>query len=508
MTSVPGCPENPMIPARRTGVTVLYIHAFLAMLTGLALRLLFALQLPAPAGDSGLYLQLARNWADHHIFGLLLNGQLAPTDLRMPGYPAFLAGIAILFGRSHRAIALSQAVIDLCTCFLTAALAAALAPSVARRRVAIAGLWLAATCPFLANYTAAILSEVLVAFLSTAALLCFALSLKRETTEIRLRGHSLRISTSTAALLGAFLTGIASLVRPEMPLLLVVAGAVFAVRWWGSLGWRKVVLSGAAMAFLFFLPLIPWVARNFISLHKLQISASRYTTTPDEYAPVGYYKWANTWMERFRDVYISVWKLNEEPVFIDDFPALAFDSPEEKARVAELFDQYNKSPTLDISPEVDRGFAEIARERTRRNPLRTYLWAPFGRALTMWFTPRTDLLPIDGKFFPIMESWQDSHASFLTTALFGALGYLYPALALGGIWAARRYLRARALKSSAPDSHLEDMPNHWGIALLAAYMLVRTAFLTTVEAPEPRYVVTCYPALLALATMVWVGKQE
>jgi hypothetical protein len=256
------------------------------------------------------------------------------------------------------------------------------------------------------------------------------------------------------------------------------------------------------------LPLIPWVARNFISLHKLQISASRYTTTPDEYAPVGYYKWANTWMERFRDVYISVWKLNEEPVFIDDFPALAFDSPEEKARVAELFDQYNKSPTLDISPEVDRGFAEIARERTRRNPLRTYLWAPFGRALTMWFTPRTDLLPIDGKFFPIMESWQDSHASFLTTALFGALGYLYPALALGGIWAARRYLRARALKSSAPDSHLEDMPNHWGIALLAAYMLVRTAFLTTVEAPEPRYVVTCYPALLALATMVWVGKQE
>jgi len=502
-----------MIPARRTGVTALCIHAFLAMLTAVALRLLFDLQFPAPAGDSGLYLQLARNWADHHIYGLWLNGRLVPTDLRMPGYPAFLAGVALVLGRSERTIALSQAGLDLCTCFLTAALAAALAPSAARRRVAVAGLWLSATCPFLANYTAAVLSEVLTAFLTTAALVFFVVGLKRETTEFPFRGRLLRVTAATATLLGAFLAGIASQVRPEMPLLLAVAGAVFALRWWWPLGWRKVVLTGVAMSVVFFLPLMPWVARNFISLHKLQISAARYTTTPGEYAPVGYYKWQNTWMLRFRDVYISVWKLNEEPVAIDDFPASAFDSPQEREQVAELFDEYNKSPTLDISPEVDRGFAEIARVRTTRNPLRTYLWAPFGRALTMWFTPRTEILPIDGKFWPILDSWEGSHASFLTTAGFGALGYLYPALALAGIWIAWRYGRTgsaelRPAGSHMPGTHIEDPPNLWGIALLVVYMLVRTAFLTTVEAPEPRYVVTCYPAILALAALVWVGKRE
>jgi hypothetical protein len=502
-----------MIPARRTSVTALCIHAFLAMLTGLALRLLFDLQFPAPAGDSGLYLQLARNWADHHIYGLWLNGQPVPTDLRMPGYPAFLAGVAIVLGRSDRAIVLSQAGLDLCTCFLAAALAAALAPSVARRRVAIAGLWLAATCPFLANYTAAVLSEVLTAFLTTAALVFFVVGLKRETTEFPFLGHLSPVTAAMATLLGAFLTGIASLVRPETPLLLVVAGAVFTLRWWRFLGWRKIVLTGMAMSLVFFLPLMPWVARNFISLHKLQISAARYTTTPGEYAPIGYYKWANTWMVRFREVYISVWKLNEEPVEINDFPVSAFDSPEEKQRVAELFDEYNKSPTLDISPEVDRGFAEIARERTRRHPLRTYLWAPFGRALTMWFTPRTEILPIDGKFWPILDSWEDSHAGFLTTAGFGALGYLYPALALAGIWIVWRYGRTGSAELRAEGSHrlathIEDSPNLWAIALLVVYMLVRTAFLTTVEAPEPRYVVTCYPAILALAALVWVGKRE
>ena len=51
----------------------------------------------------------------------------------------------------------------------------------------------------------------------------------------------------------------------------------------------------------------------------------------------------------------------------------------------------------------------------------------------------------------------------------------------------------------------QNAPNLWGIALMLAYLFVRTAFLTTVEAPEPRYVVTCYPAVLALAALLWVG---
>ena len=522
-----------MITARRTGVTALYIHTFLAAMTGLALRLLFALRFPAPAGDSDLYLQLARNWADHHIYGLLLNGQLVPTDLRLPGYPAFLAGVALLFGRSNRAIVLSQAVLDLCTCFLAAALAAALAPSAARRRVAIAALWLAATCPFVANYSAAVLTEVLTAFLTTAALACFVLGMKEKATTFQMAGHPLRVPPTTAVYLGAFITGLASLVRPEMPLLFIVAGAMFVLRWWKSFGVRKVILSGMVMFAIFLLPLLPWAARNLVTLHKLQISADRYTTLPGEYAPIGYYKWQNTWMVRFRDVYISSWKLNEEPLAIDDFPASAFDSPEEKQRIAELFEQYNQSSTLDISPAVDREFATIARERTARHRLRTYVTIPLQRALSIWFTPRIELLPIDGKFFPISDSWENSHESFSITALFGALGYLYPAFALAGIWAARRYAHSANLKSQALNLHMpsaqasseqmsrsqmprsqlsssqsEDAPNLWGIALLLAYFLVRTAFLTTVEAPEPRYVVTCYPAVLALASLVWIRKSS
>jgi hypothetical protein len=281
--------ESPMIPARRDGVTCLRAHVFLAMLVGLALRLLFALRFPVWAGDSKTYLQLASNWAGHHVYGLWINGQLEPTDLRMPGYPAFLAGVAMLFGRSIRAIMLSQVALDLGTCFLTAAIAVTLAPVIARRQVAIAGLWLSVTCPFVANYTATVLTEVLVTFFATAALVCFVLGLRREATEFSYHGHGLVITGRVISCLGAFLTGVATLVRPEMPLLLAVAGVLFALRWWKPLGMSKVALSGAAMVAAFCLPLVPWTARNFITLHELQVLAPRYVTLPGEYAPVGYY---------------------------------------------------------------------------------------------------------------------------------------------------------------------------------------------------------------------------
>jgi hypothetical protein len=492
-----------MIPARDTGVTHLRAHVLLALLVGLALRLLFALRFPASAGDSEIYLQLARNWADHHVYGLWINGHLTPTNLRMPGYPAFLAEVAMLVGRSFQAIVLSQAALDLVTCFLTAAIAATLAPVIARRRVAIAGLWLSATCPFVANYSAAVLTEILATFLATAALVCFVQSLRRETTVFSYGGHRLTVTGVVITSLGAFLTGVATLVRPEMPLLLVVAGVVFVLRWRRSLSLRKLVLSGAAMAGAFLLPLAPWAARNFIMLHEVQFLAPRYATLPGEYAPVGYYEWTKTWLVRYRDVYLTLWKIGIEPINMSDIPAVAFDSPGERAQVASLLDEYNDSPNLDISPELDHEFAKIAHERTKRHPLRIYAWVPFGRALTIWFTPRTELLPIDEKLWPIPKNWERSRGNLLTIAGLGALNYLYVALALGGIWVAWH-----AASAGGSRSNMLEGPNLWGIGLLLAYMLVRTGFLTTVEAPEPRYVVSCYPAVLALVAQLRAYRRD
>jgi hypothetical protein len=487
-----------MIPARRAQAFGFRKQALLAVLAGLALRLLFVFWLPGTADDSAIYLQLAHNWVDHHLYGLWFNGQLLPTDLRVPGYAAYLAGVASLFGRSIRPIMLSQAVLDLGTCLLAAAMAAALAPAAARRRVAIAGLWLAVTCPFVANYVGVVLTEVLAAFLGTAALACFVISVQRMPFDSWPKRFTLVGPEEGFAWFGSFLVGLCALVRPEAPLLLAAAGAVFALRWWRQMGWRKLARTTGGIALAFLVPLTPWAVRNFVTLHEVQILAPRYATMPDEYAPVGYFAWTKTWVTRYRDVYETLWKIGEERVEIQTLPAAAFDSPEEKALVAGLLDQYNKSPLLDFSPEIDRAFAEIARERTRRHPLRTYVTVPFQRALTIWFTPRTELLPVEGKFWPVAQRWDDDPVDWLTTAVFAGLNYLYVAAALAGLWIAWRAGRSRAGQQRFPDA-----PNLWGIALIVLYLLVRTAFLTTIEAPEPRYVVPVYPAVLALAAQLW-----
>jgi hypothetical protein len=40
------------------------------------------------------------------------------------------------------------------------------------------------------------------------------------------------------------------------------------------------------------------------------------------------------------------------------------------------------------------------------------------------------------------------------------------------------------------------------VAFLVLFILIRTAFLTTLETPEPRYVLVCFPALIALGAQV------
>src|SRR5277367_3098455 len=93
-----------------------YTQLGAALAAGLALRLFFILHFPFYAGDTKFYEELARNWLYYGVYGLFVNGQLLPVDMRMPGYPAFLAGIYRIFGDSRMAVMLVQAVVDLGTC--------------------------------------------------------------------------------------------------------------------------------------------------------------------------------------------------------------------------------------------------------------------------------------------------------------------------------------------------------------------------------------------------------
>ena len=102
-----------------------------ALVAGLCLRLFFVLRFPANSGDTVLYEQMASNWLLHHVYAMDVGGQITPVDLRMPGYPIFLAIVYAITGRTgdsaHLPLMIVQVFVDLASCVLIAGLAAILA---------------------------------------------------------------------------------------------------------------------------------------------------------------------------------------------------------------------------------------------------------------------------------------------------------------------------------------------------------------------------------------------
>jgi len=211
--------------------------------------------------------------------------------------------------------------------------------------------------------------------------------------------------------------------------------------------------------------------------------APKDTTLPSEVDPKGFVAWEKTWLYRVRDCYLVSWKLNDEEIRMEDIPDYAFDTQEERDRVAAVLETYNDEITW--TAEEDAVFARLARERTARHPLRTYLWIPLRRAGRIWFTPRIELLPVSGHVFPLAYQRQEDPVDQEITILFFLGNLVYVALAL---WGARKLWPCQNARPA--------------LAVLLLYALVRTAFLTTLETPEPRYVLECFPAVIALAAQV------
>ena len=462
-----------------------YKHLVPALLAGLALRLFFIWRFPFYSGDTAYYEELARNWLYHGVYGFYSHGQLLPSDARGPGYPAFLAAIYFLAGTGRQAVMLGQAFVDLATCVLAAGIAARLvgsAPDATRTRVAAAALWLTVLCPFTANYSAVPLTEVLATFFTTLALLIFLAPAGMEVDRIATNRDALRAVKLWFA--GGLVVGLGTLVRPETPLLLVAVLIALCLRYRRPANWKKLMLATLWTIAGLLLPLAPWAARNAISVGRAQFLAPRYAETYGDVLPTGFYAWTKTWMFRFRDAYLFTWKLPVQPIEVQNLPSYAADSPEELSRVASLLDQYNR--TRGMTRSLDRQFAELARERSKHHPIRTYVGVPIERSASMWFTPRTTLLPFSGRFWPLAASYHDNPAEFEATFGFALLNVLYVVIFLAAAWSCR---------------------TNPGVLLIVTFIVVRTAFLTQLQTCEPRYVLVCFPALLAVGAQLFRRSQ-
>src|ERR1700683_2285619 len=242
----------------------------------------------------------------------------------------------------------AQALRDLAACVVVALLAARLAPVSRRAMVGTAALWMAALCPFTADYTAVVLTEALATFFTAAAALVFVYFVTEPGLDLPALGATgWSVRGKVFSFVGWFLllgiiVGMGTLVRPETPLVLAAAGIALCVRWWRRADWAKLILATRWMCVGLLLPLAPWAARNARTLGRVEFLAPRYAESQGDFVPRGFYVWTQTWMVRPKESYLVPWKLSREPILIETLPKSAFDSAAEYARVDSLLKTYNE----------------------------------------------------------------------------------------------------------------------------------------------------------------------
>ena len=344
---------------------------------------------------------------------------LAPTFVRLPGYPLFIAGVYALFGHgNNEALFLVQGVLDTLTCVLIAMLAWLWSPKKGQnRRAALGAFLLAAACPFTTIYSAVLLTETMTMFLSVAMVVAATFAFSHP---------SPKVATMWWVVAG-LLAGAVQLFRPDAGLFaaaigLTMVGYAF-IRLRAGEGdalsqFKAVLRQGGIFSFAFLVVLLPWAIRNACVFHVFQPLAPIYCNMPGEFVPRGYFAWFRTWADSERYLAPLYWRLGpDKPMDFDDVPPQAFDTESERESVAKLFDRYNHpqgirqdSVTTTVgegsddeeshaamTPDIDAGFAQIARQRIARAPLRYYVWLPIKRAIALWFVPHAQYYRFAGR---------------------------------------------------------------------------------------------------------------
>jgi 4-amino-4-deoxy-L-arabinose transferase-like glycosyltransferase len=435
------------------------------------LRLIFIFRFPGVVTDSFVYGDIAKNWLQHGIYGLSGPDEISPTYIRLPGYPAFLAFIFALFGMEHyRAVLSVQMFVDLGTCFLCADIALRLlGPKFGKIAFVLACL-----CPFLADYSAAALTETLEIFFTTLA---FDLAIRG------LQRDSMRNWAGCGAACAA-----AILLRPDGALLVMtidlylLAQILKPNRHNGLTRQpRRLRLNFQAATLVTVIavaPLVPWTIRNYKVMGKFQPLAPRYANEEDEFVPMGFNRWVKTWIVDYASTEEIYWAVPGSEMDSAKLPSRAFDSPRQQTETAVLFNDYNQE--LHISSDLDKRFQALATQRIYSHPLRYYVSLPLLRILDMWLRPRTEMLPCDTRWWEFND---DVQWAVLAVAL-GAINLAYFVYALAG------WIYARRLPL---------------VVLLALFAILRSAFLGTLENPEPRYTLEMYPVVIVLAAFA-LGK--
>ncbi len=328
---------------------------------------------------------------------------------------------------------------------------------------------------------------------------------------------------------------------------------------------KQLILAGALFSASFALLLTPWTIRNWRVFHLFQPLSPAHGEMPGEFVPRGYTLWVRTWLDDESYIAPFLWSLDTSQIDVEDLPPSAFDSPDEEKRVATLIEAYNhrrdddrpsepqttptpepspspppkasgptsnskqggkkgtqnsnsnkstnandeendeedsdasdesenqqSSDDVEMTPEIDAAFGQLGRERVARHPFRYYVVLPLKRARTMWFDTHSQYWPFEGALLPFEDLDSQTHQQ-IWLPLFAGLTAIYTVLGLIGAWL--------LFESRKTESR------RWLVLVILA-IVFRLILFSSMENPEPRYVVEFFPILAVLGGIALATGQK
>jgi hypothetical protein len=216
------------------------------------------------------------------------------------------------------------------------------------------------------------------------------------------------------------------------------------------------------------LPFTIWTLRNWHTFHVFQPLAPRSATDPGEPKALGFQRWTKTWIADFASTYEIYWNVPGDDIDIHTLPARALDG--DTRETLHLIAQYNEADVL--TPQIDARFAALAAGRIHAHPVRYYLTLPLLRLADMWLRPRVEMLNIELRWWQYNQHRAETRIAYA----YGALNLFYLLAALIGVFYRPRFVTA-----------------------MVAYIVIRSLLLSTLEAPEARYTLECFPMIIAFA---------
>ncbi len=445
-------------------------------LISFAANALIALQWPREGGDWDSYGTVAENIYQGHGVSLSTSPPYEPAfgGNSFPGYPAFIALVWKVFGKSNDAVRLAQALVFALALALFSWSVDRAFPE--RRFLGGAFGFFTALSPLTMAWSRSLQVEAL----SMASILLFfsAVLYSRAKEKVAVVPLSLALLFATA-------------LRTDGPLLWAALLGLLAAP---SMSKKTVIRGIVAVGLITIVGISVWFARNAIvgAQHILPPGMIVLHDGQVYPAPKGYILWGWTWMSKEYERGgwgFPVTRAGYDSIFISDS---AYDDAQEKYEIEALLEELRAYSGNPFPSHIDNRFREIALKKIKDHPFRVFVVLPLKRAFHLWIRPGgsagwpIELLDLSYETRVEMEKGYLSAAWTLVRThpvevigkgvvfsltlleyLMGALGLLF-------------LFRRRA--------------NDVAVAILS-YLVVRTGFYAFTNNVENRYMAQCIPLL-------------